>query len=92
MLDELHINNTDAIEMLQTDLNINQFSSYAFIILTGLMFLAIIQLYLKQRGTRIIIENAELPQQSQLAKATQSEINPDTPSSSKIKLNDIPYF
>lgn len=92
MLNELHINNTETLELLQTESNINKFSSYTLIAITSLMFLAITYLCRKHGNTKIIIENEKISQKPQLAEATQSTPNPEPPSSSKQKLNDIPYF
>lgn len=85
MMDELHINNTNQIELLQSETTVHRFTMIG--IIAFIITLTIITLYLKSmknNTTKLIVQNLnpDLPQSNQIP-----EVQPP-----KLGFNNIPYF
>ena len=87
MMNELHINNTNAIKSLQTTALVDQVTSYGAIIA---IIASIILLHIFcQKEAKVIIKETEttLPKTAPTLEARTTKPSPTT-----LKFNDIPYF
>ena len=92
MMDELHVNNTNTIEMLQLDSTTHRFSTYGIITVLSLILLAITIKILRTKGAQILIQGStEKPEQASKSNS-QSEDVPESSSGIRPKFNDIPFF